>query len=166
MNASGADPSVLTTVSAADGEEAVILGSAWDAKGETIAFAVGRAAPHSWRQELWALPLDDHRTAAAEPAKLYAEEAATEYAFSPARWNGLPAWSDDGRLLFGSDRGGSPQVWSVRPDGSDLHAITPLDAVWPALGSDGLYFVRLDSDTAFWRVATDGSRLAPLDWPR
>jgi len=169
MDADGKDATEVAGVPAAEGEQTLVLNPAWEARGETVAFAVVRTTAGAWRQELWTLSMPQAVDGSAgrgptppQPTRIYAEEVATEYALSPARWDGSPMWAADGRLLFASDRGGPPQVWSLRPDGSDLHAITPPQAVWPALASDGLYFVRAGSDTPLWKVAADGSQLVPL----
>lgn len=164
MEADGGAPVALATIAAAAGEEVVVLNPAWDRAGARIAFAVARCGPDEWRQELWLLSLEGADTAPRPPTELYHEPVSTEYAFSPARWTTLPTWTSDGRLLFASDWDGTPRVWSVRPDGSDLRGVTPPRSAWPALGPDGLYFVRLDSDTPIWKVAADGSDMVPLAW--
>jgi Tol biopolymer transport system component len=157
-DADGGNPTALATIPVAGGEEAVVQRPAWDLKGEAVAFAVTRSRQQaSWQQELWLLRGDS-------PVRIYREEAATEFALSPQRWSALPAWTADGRVLFSSDRGGTPQAWSIRPDGSDLRAITPPGAIWCALGPDGLHFVRLDSETPLWKVSADGTNLVPLAW--
>jgi len=155
-DADGANAAPLFTIAVVPGEEAAVKRLAWDPSGEAIAFKVTRSRPDApWRQELW-LARDN------SPVMIYSEEAKTEFALSPENWSGLPAWTGDGRLLFSSDRGGAPQAWSVRPDGSDLRAITPTRAIWPALAKHGLCFARLDSETPLWKVSSDGSELAPL----
>jgi Tol biopolymer transport system component len=163
MDAAGGAPAALATIPAAEGEEAVVLSPAWDPTGARLAFAVARAGPAGWRQELWVLSVDGGN-APSPPRKVYSEPVSTEYAFSPARWDSLPAWSRDGRLLFASDWDGSPRIWSIRADGSDLRGVTPPRAAWPALGPDGLYFVRLDSGIPIWKASADGSNLVPLAW--
>jgi Tol biopolymer transport system component len=164
VGADGGAPTVLATIGAAAGEEAVVLNPTWDQAGTRLAFAVVRCGPTEWRQELWLLSLGGAEAPPPPPTKLYSEPVATEYAFSPARWASLPEWSRDGRLLFASDWDGSPRVWSIRADGSDLRGVTPPRSAWPALGPDGLYFVRLDSDTPIWKAAADGSNLVPVVW--
>jgi len=161
VDADGQNAAALATVPVAEGEEVLALGPAWEATGARLAFAVTRATPEAWRHELWVLPVGGE---AATPTKVYTEEATTEYAFSPARWHALPSWTAEGRILFSSDRGGAPQVWSVLSDGSDLRTVTPPDSVWAALGPEVISFLRLDSDTPFWEVSASGSNLAPLPW--
>jgi Tol biopolymer transport system component len=40
-------------------------------------------------------------------------------------WERWPGWSPDGRLLaFLSNRGGKFDIWTIRPDGGDLHRLT------------------------------------------
>src|SRR4029450_3651786 len=50
-------------------------------------------------------------------------------------------WSPDGsRLAFYSNRGGVQQIWSVRPDGSDLRQLTDhreSGVLWPVWSPDG-----------------------------
>ncbi len=154
-DAAGQGAAVLATVPRAAGEEVILFRPAWEEKGERFAVAAARARAGAWRQELWV------GSPSAAPARIYTEDVATEYALSPVRWESLPVWSE-GRVLFSSDRGGSPQVWSVRPEGSDLRALTPRETVWAALGSRGLVFVRLDSDLPLWKATADGANLASL----
>ena len=50
-----------------------------------------------------------------------------------------PRWTSDGeRILFYSDRSGSYEAWSIRPDGSDLTQLTdaPHPVIWPVLSPD------------------------------
>ena len=51
-----------------------------------------------------------------------------------------PAWSPDGeRILYASDRGGSFDIWSIRPDGSGNQRLTdgPQDETLPAWSPNG-----------------------------
>jgi serine/threonine protein kinase len=52
-----------------------------------------------------------------------------------------PYWSPDGsRILFASNRSGKYEIWTIRPDGSDLTQITHLpdqDAFYPSWSPDG-----------------------------
>jgi Tol biopolymer transport system component len=154
----GSNAAALATVPVDAGDETRVQRPTWDPQGEAIAFAVTRSHQGAnRRQELWLLRGDSS-------VMIYSEDAATEFALSPERWSALPAWTADGRLLFSSDRGGAPQAWSIRPDGSDLRSITPPGAIWSALATDWLYFVRLDSETPLWKVSADGSDLVPLAW--
>ena len=55
--------------------------------------------------------------------------------------NRLPRWSPDGSTLaFYSDRSGSYEIWSVRPDGSDLRQLTETPGesrIFPVWSADG-----------------------------
>jgi serine/threonine protein kinase len=60
-----------------------------------------------------------------------------------------PRWSPDGeRIAFYSDRSGSYQIWSIRPDGSDLEQLTD------------------HPDLEFWSPtwSPDGSRMVVSQW--
>jgi len=54
----------------------------------------------------------------------------------------LPRWSPDGsRIAFQSDRGGRMEIWTIRPDGSDVVRVASIpagDAVSPVWAPDGL----------------------------
>ena len=61
----------------------------------------------------------------------------------------------DGRIAFVSERAGSPQVFTMAPDGSDVRQITSFDKAWafdPAWAPDG-------SSIVFGKVPTGGRRL-------
>jgi Tol biopolymer transport system component len=56
--------------------------------------------------------------------------------------NRRPIWAVDGeRIFFYSDRSGSYEIWSIRPDGSGLEQETDTpghDTIYPAVSPDGL----------------------------
>ena len=93
-----------------------------------------------------------------------------------------PVWSTDGnRLLFYSDRSGSYQIWSIRPDGSGLQQLSRLNgaANFPVLSPDGMRVATVDLRTQRWYVLdsargtsireftqplADSTRFWPLSW--
>jgi len=91
-------------------------------------------------------------------------------------WNGffstlVASWSPDGkRIVFGSVRDGSPQIYAGDPakPGEPPAAITsgPERAIWAAYTVDGKYILYLrdtrgDENHHVWRLAADGS--SPTD---
>ena len=51
----------------------------------------------------------------------------------------FPMWHD-GRIVFLSDQGGTANLWTMSPDGTDRRQLTTLsewDVRWPAMGDDG-----------------------------
>ena len=63
-----------------------------------------------------------------------------------------PRWSPDGsRIAFYSDRGGSLEIWTVKPDGSQFEQVTDtgnaFDPVWSPDGSQLAYSYNVGGDT-------------------
>ena len=114
---------------------------AWSPDGKRIVFASERSAPLS----LWTMRADGSL-----PTRL--TDGIDEY----------PAWSPDGQwIAYGHDLPQS-DIWLVRPDGSDGHALThSLDPEWlPAWSPSGdrIAFVRgYEGHTAIWVMNADGS---------
>jgi serine/threonine protein kinase/Tol biopolymer transport system component len=93
-----------------------------------------------------------------------------------------PLWSPDGKLIgFYSDRSGSYEIWTIRPDGSDLEQVTrdgPGALIYSVWSPDGRRFATSAVPGGwmmFERTATgwakgeampppQGSRFWPLDW--
>ena len=67
-----------------------------------------------------------------------------------------PAWSPDGaEIAFVSARDGAPQLWVIRPDGTNERRLTASSSDWPAWAPDGsrIAFLRGGS---IWTMARGG----------
>jgi Tol biopolymer transport system component len=76
-------------------------------------------------------------------------------------------WTPDGRILHTAAVRGNPDVWTVRPDGSDLRQLTtsPGSDRAAVAAPDGRYIVFLsdrDGRDRVWRMEPDGGRQTPL----
>ncbi len=162
-DAEGKNPQALATVPAGEGEEIFLARPVWSPQGDAIVFAVTRSAAEDWQQELWRLSLTE-AGAPPPPVLIYREPVRTEFSLSPERHGFLPAWSADGRVLFFSDRGGSPQVWALPAEGGEPVALTPPETLWPACSPDGgrVYFVQPDSLFPLWRKSLHATEAEPL----
>ena len=87
-----------------------------------------------------------------------------------------PSLTADGRIIvFESNRSGSPQVWSIKADGSDMKQLTFGDSnEEPCVSPDGKWVVYIsthDGERTLQRISLDGGepiRLTdrPASWPR
>ncbi|MCU0612052.1 MAG: hypothetical protein MUE60_09725, partial [Candidatus Eisenbacteria bacterium] len=78
-----------------------------------------------------------------------------------------PMWRD-GRIFFLCDRGGTANVWSMLPDGSDQaqHTrFTEWDARWPAMGPDGRIVFGLAGDIHVFDPASGEEEVIPIELP-
>jgi hypothetical protein len=84
-----------------------------------------------------------------------------------------PSWTPDGRIIFASRRSGSPQIWTMRADGSDARQIGNLvpemDPVMPQLARNGLVVfmghskvTEPDGNAEIWIMRDDGTELRLL----
>lgn len=89
---------------------------------------------------------------------------------TPDWTDGEPAWSPDGtRIVFRSHRSGSGDLYTIRPDGTDLTQLTTdgnfdVNARWSPDGSE-IVFARFGNPVTDWdlyRINADGSGLTPL----
>jgi Tol biopolymer transport system component len=76
-------------------------------------------------------------------------------------------WTPDGRILHTATARGNPDVWAVRPDGTDLRQLTtsPGSDRAAVAAPDGRYIVFLsdrDGRDRVWRMEPDGGRQTPL----
>ena len=76
-------------------------------------------------------------------------------------------WTPDGRILYTATVSGNPDIWAVRPDGSELRQLTtsPGSDHAPVATPDGRYIVFLsdrDGRGRVWRMQPDGGRQTPL----
>jgi tricorn protease len=91
--------------------------------------------------------------------------------FAPVtRFDGMdafPMWHG-GKIYFLSDRGGTANIWSMWPDGSDLAAHTQeerWDVRWPSMGPDGRIVYVLGADLHVFDPSDGSQRRLPLDLP-
>ncbi|MFH1143566.1 MAG: S41 family peptidase [Candidatus Eisenbacteria bacterium] len=79
----------------------------------------------------------------------------------------FPMWHG-GRIYFLSDQGGTANLWSVRPDGSDRTRHTTFDrwdVRYPAMGPDGQIVFSLAGDVHLFDPGTGAERTIPVDLP-
>lgn len=74
---------------------------------------------------------------------------------------GYLTWSPDGNLYFSSNRGGSTQIWRIRPEGGEAVQVTTRGGRAPGVSADWryLYYLRLMStagDQQLFRVQLAG----------
>jgi tricorn protease len=79
----------------------------------------------------------------------------------------FPMWSG-GRIFFLSDQGGAGNLWSMKPDGSELKretAETGWDVRWPAVAPDGRIVFSLGGDLHIYQPATGKDQRLEVDVP-
>ncbi|MBP7146398.1 MAG: PD40 domain-containing protein [Acidobacteria bacterium] len=81
--------------------------------------------------------------------------------------NAFPMWNG-GRIYFLSDQGGTANIWSMKPDGSDRRRHTERadwDVRWPAMGPDGRIVFSLGADLHVFSPADGKVRKLEVDLP-
>jgi len=81
--------------------------------------------------------------------------------------NAFPMWHD-GRIYYLSDAGGTANLWSMAPDGSDLERHTDLgdwDARYPAMAPDGRIVFSLAGGLHVFDPATGDEHAIAIDLP-
>jgi len=81
--------------------------------------------------------------------------------------NAFPMWHG-GRIWFLSDMGGTMNIWSIRPDGTDRKRHTDFkdwDARWPGMGPDGRIAFTLGADIHLFDPKTDTVKKIEVDLP-
>ncbi len=79
--------------------------------------------------------------------------------------NAFPMWHG-GRIYFLSDEGGTGNIWSMRPDGSDRKRHTNFkdwDARWPSMSPDGRIVFTVGADIHVFNSADDSVRKIDVD---
>ncbi|MCE9563861.1 MAG: hypothetical protein K8U57_17605 [Planctomycetes bacterium] len=80
-----------------------------------------------------------------------------------------PVWSPDGkRIAFVSDREGTPEIWAMNADGTDVKQITKSSAVtnprWSPDGSRIAFIGSKGGKGSVWTVETDTGKLTQLSF--
>jgi tricorn protease len=73
-----------------------------------------------------------------------------------------------GRIYFLSDQGGTVNIWSIKPDGSDRQRHTAFgdwDANWPSMGPSGRIVFMLAGDLHVFDPVNGSERPIPIDLP-
>jgi tricorn protease len=79
----------------------------------------------------------------------------------------FPMWHA-GRIYFTCDEGGTVDIWSMKPDGSDRKRHTNFhdwDARWPAMSRDGRIAFTLGADIEVFNTADDSVRKVDVEIP-
>ncbi|HVN76394.1 MAG TPA: S41 family peptidase [Thermoanaerobaculaceae bacterium] len=79
----------------------------------------------------------------------------------------FPMWHG-GRIYFLCDEGGTNNIWSMKPDGSDRRRHTDFkewDARWPAMSRDGRIAFTLGADLEVFNAADDSVRKIDAEIP-
>ena len=79
----------------------------------------------------------------------------------------FPMWHG-GLVYFLSDQGGTANLWSMKPDGSERKRLTDggaWDARWPAMGPDGRIVYMLAGDIHLFDPADGSDRALDIDLP-
>ena len=107
---------------------------------------------------LWIVPSND-------PSK--AERLPTgNVSFYSSSGNNI-SWTPEGSIVFVSNEGGNPNIWTIKPDGSERKQLTANGAVnfSPVVSSDGKYIVYTvwrEGKKNLWRMNVDGSNPVQL----
>ncbi|MBX2800020.1 MAG: PDZ domain-containing protein [Myxococcales bacterium] len=79
----------------------------------------------------------------------------------------FPMWHG-GRVYFVSDKGGTYNLWSIAPDGSDRqqHTVhTEWDVRWPEMGDDGRIVYMLGGDVWLYDIGAESDTKLEIDVP-
>jgi len=85
-------------------------------------------------------------------------------------WDGtdaFPMWHVNGRIYYLTDRDTRANIWSMKPDGSDVVQHTnysEFDVRWPAMNGDQIVFQN-GMDIYVYDIKTDKSKMIQIDLP-
>jgi len=81
--------------------------------------------------------------------------------------NAFPMWHG-ARIYYVCDRGGTGNLWSMRPDGSDQQRLTNFqdwDVRWPSMGPDGRIVFTVAADVHVYDPSTQTEHKVDIDLP-
>jgi hypothetical protein len=152
-NEDGTDRAVVLTWT--HGED--IGGLTWSPAGDKLALSLRSGEPSCCFREIYTVGSDGSNL--------------TRLTFEP-RDAQRPSWSPDGqRIAFDSERSGSPELFTIRPDGTDLTSLTPglpggeRDPDWSPDGAS-ISFVQISvAPTGVYRMPSSGGVAQHLGVP-
>src|SRR5579862_791885 len=144
--------------------------SASDGTGQKPITSLRGAASAQWSPDSKQLAFDvfEHIPDAPGPAAVWSIYTLDIASHQPRRIlrgpNCEPSWSRDGEwIYFCSLRGGPPEIWRMRPDGSREQQLTHHGGSQPIGSPDGqsIFYEKPGDHTEVWKVPTAGGNESP-----